>query len=88
VIVANVSFLGQEAPSDIRGAVIGVNNLIGSLGIIFAGYVGGQLFDLWKTTGPFAMMAALNAVLFITALIVRNRAASSILAHTIKSGDI
>ncbi len=73
VIVANVSFLGQEAPKEIRGAVIGVNNLVGSLGVIFAGYVGGQLFDLWMPTGPFAMMAILNILLFLAAFMVRQR---------------
>ena len=73
VIVANISFLGQEAPKEIRGAVIGVNNLVGSLGVIFAGYVGGQLFDLWMPTGPFAMMAILNILLFLAAFMVRRR---------------
>jgi MFS family permease len=74
-VIAGNALLGQEAPPRIRGAVVGVFGLVGTLGILFATIVGGQLFDRFSYSAPFTMMAGVNAVIVIWAFIVRTRAA-------------
>ena len=73
-VVSGNALIGQEAPPKIRGASIGVFGLVGTLGILFATFVGGQLFDRIGYGAPFTMMACVNAVIFIWAAIVRTRA--------------
>jgi MFS family permease len=72
-IVAGNALIGQEAPPRIRGAAIGVFGLVGTLGILFATFIGGQLFDRFGYGAPFTMMAGVNAVIFIWAMLVRYR---------------
>lgn len=74
VIVTAGSLLGQEAGWKNRGAVIGVFNLMGGVGIMTVGYVGGIIFDNIGRTAPFTAMGALNALLLAAALLVRWRA--------------
>jgi len=73
-VIAGNALLGQEAPPRIRGAVVGVFGLVGTLGILFATYVGGQLFDRFGYGAPFTMMAGVNGIIVVWALIVRARA--------------
>lgn len=72
-VVAGNALIGQEAPPRIRGAAVGVFGLVGTLGILFATFVGGQLFDKLGYGAPFTMMACVNAIIFIWAAIVRRR---------------
>jgi predicted MFS family arabinose efflux permease len=67
--------LGQEAPPQIRGASVGVFGLVGTLGILTATFLGGQVFDQFSYGAPFTMMAGVNAVVALWALIVILRAA-------------
>jgi MFS family permease len=73
VIVSAGALLGQEAPINIRGAVVGVFGLVGAIGILFATKVGGEIFDGISRTAPFVMMGILNAILMLFALWVRFR---------------
>ena len=66
--------VGQEARASLRGAIIGARDLMGGLGIMFAGFLGGVVFDAIGRTAPFTMMGILNAVLMVLALVVRFRA--------------
>jgi MFS family permease len=74
VIVTGGALLGQEVPAHNRGPLVGFYNAIGGVGILFATYVGGQLFDGIGRTAPFTMMGLLNLALFAVALLVRARA--------------
>jgi MFS family permease len=65
------ALIGQEAPIQERGAVIGGFNIAGAVGILFCSKVGGYLYDEVGPQGPFILIGALNAVVFIFALIVR-----------------
>ena len=65
------ALIGQEAPKDGRGAVVGVFGFFGAIGILLAASIGGYLFDAWMPAGPFVLMGAANATLFIIALSVR-----------------
>lgn len=73
VLIAALALLGQEAPKRMHGTIVGMFLLMGSLGVILASWVGGQLFDHWSKTGPFTLMGALNAVALIWAIVVRLR---------------
>jgi MFS family permease len=67
-IVAGNALLGQEAPPRIRGASVGVFGLIGTLGILFATVIGGQVFDRIGPGAPFTMMGAVNCIIVVLAL--------------------
>jgi MFS family permease len=73
-VVAGNALIGQEAPPRIRGAAVGVFGLVGTVGILFATFIGGQLFDRLGYGAPFTMMAYVNGVIFVWALIVRIKA--------------
>ena len=74
-VIAGNALLGQEAPPQIRGASVGVFGLVGTLGILSATFLGGQVFDKFSYGAPFTMMAGVNAVVALWALIVILRAA-------------
>jgi len=76
-IVAGNALLGEQSPARIRGAVVGVFGFIGTLGILFATLIGGQLFDKLYYAAPFTMMAAVNAIIAIWALFLRLKGAAS-----------
>ena len=71
VLIAAGALLGEEAPLRIRGAVIGVYGLLGGVGILFATYIGGLVFDNIGRTAPFVMMGLLNFMLLGIAAMVR-----------------
>ena len=77
VIAGNV-LLGQEAPARIRGAAVGVFGLVGTMGILFATVAGGQIFDVIGYGAPFTMMAGVNAVIAVWALLTFVRAGKAI----------
>jgi MFS family permease len=66
VIVGN-ALLGQEAPAKIRGASVGVFGLVGTVGILFATVIGGQVFDAFGPGAPFTMMAGVNVIIVVLA---------------------
>ena len=73
VLIAAGAVVGEEAPVKTRGAILGVFGLLGGVGIMFATYVGGLVFDNIGYTAPFVMMGILNALLLMLALAVRQR---------------
>jgi MFS family permease len=87
VIVASSALLGQEAPRDNRGPVIGFFNAVGGLGILFATGVGGIVFDTIGRTAPFTMMGLLNLLLLVAALAVRARLPAATPAPATPRGD-
>lgn len=66
-ILASQALIGQVAPLQARGAVIGVFTLCGSIGIFLAAIVGGSLFDVWRPSAPYVVMGGVSGVLFIVA---------------------
>jgi MFS family permease len=86
VIVSAGALLGQEAPTQIRGAVVGVFGLVGAIGILFATKLGGEIFDGISRTAPFVMMGILNASLMLFALWVRFRHGNTDSDHLSVSG--
>ncbi|ARN73228.1 MFS transporter [Oceanicoccus sagamiensis] len=69
-IIAGSALIGQEAPAERRGSILGVFSLIGAAGILLGTYFGGVVFDGVGRTAPFLMMGIVNAMVAITALVV------------------
>lgn len=72
-ILASQVLIAQEAPSAIRGAVIGMVGFFGALGILAISKIGGYTFDEWRPGSPFIIMAGANILLLAFAIWVRSR---------------
>jgi MFS family permease len=70
-ILSGQALVGQEAPEEIRGAVIGLFMLVGGIGLLTIGVIGGWLFDAWMPGGVFILVACGNVIVFIAALLLR-----------------
>lgn len=69
-ILAGQTLISQEADSPIAGSIIGVFSFFGAVGTLVGGWVGGQLFGLWRPGAPFILMGVLNALICAGALVV------------------
>jgi len=72
-IMSGAALVGQVAPEDIRGSVIGLFNVCGSIGILCITLVGGVVFDMWMPGAPFVVVGILNLFVCIVAALVRRR---------------
>ena len=70
-IVTSSVLIAQQSPARIRGAVIGLFNLFGAIGILVATKVGGVLFDAWREAAPFIIFGCLALVVLFWGLAVR-----------------
>jgi nitrate reductase NapE component len=70
-ILSGQALVGQEAPKELRGSVIGLFMLVGGIGLLTVGIVGGWLFDVWMPGGVFIMVAGGNVIVFVAALLLR-----------------
>ena len=66
--------ISQEAPKLKRGAVVGMFNTFGAIGIFIAVAIGGRLFDLYGGYAPFVLVGAMNLVVALLAIVVRIKA--------------
>ena len=62
--------IGQEAPAEQRGSIVGMFSFFGAAGVMFVTSVGGRLFDAIDPSAPFVMIGAINALLFVAAMVV------------------
>ncbi len=65
------ALVGQEAPEEVRGVIIGGFGFAGTLGIIFSTWIGGIIFDLWMPSAPFVFVGGLTWLVFFHALVIR-----------------
>jgi MFS family permease len=65
------TLIGQEAPRLQRGAVVGVFNTFGAIGILVSSWFGGMLFDSIAPAAPFVLIGIMNAAVAVLAIIVR-----------------
>ncbi len=63
--------ISQEAPKLKRGAVVGMFNTFGAIGIFIAVAIGGRLFDIYGGYSPFVLIGAMNVVVVMFAIVVR-----------------
>jgi len=66
--------ISQEAPVLKRGAVVGMFNTCGAIGIFVCVAIGGWLFDAVGGWGPFVLIGGLNAFVVLLAIITRIKA--------------
>ncbi|NTW54031.1 MAG: MFS transporter [Chlorobaculum sp.] len=67
------SLIGQEAPKEARGSVIGAFNISGAIGILFITTTGGRLFDGMSPKAPFLIVGAVNLIVMLGGLWLRAR---------------
>ncbi len=67
------TIIGQEAPTAERGAVVGMFNMMGAVGILVASSAGGRMFDSVAPSAPFVLIGSINTCIFIAALIIRQK---------------
>ena len=72
-LITGQVLIAQQAPRTIRGSVMGFFTVSGAIGIIIATTVGGLLFDLWRSAGPFIFLSLVNGALLCCALVLRNK---------------
>lgn len=72
-ILAGQTLISQEAEPRIAGSIIGVFSFFGALGTLMGGWVGGQLFGLWRPGAPFILMGCFNLLVCLAALWVSTR---------------
>ena len=70
-ITASQTLIGQEAPKEQRGAVIGVFSFFGAAGVMFITFAGGRLYDAIDPSAPFVLIGIVNAMLFVSAMLLR-----------------
>lgn len=76
MIVSSMALMAAVSSPQHRGALSGVYSFFGALGIIVASKLGGFLFDRFRETAPFAIVAVSSGlVLLATLLIITRRSA-------------
>ena len=68
------TLIGQEAPVASRGAVVGMFNTFGAIGILFGTAVGGRLYDSIGPHAVFVMVGGLSLLVVCYGLWVRRTA--------------
>ena len=68
ITVVGNALVGQEAPAQSRGSILGVFGVVGGIGIAVATLIGGELFDSIGKTAPFLMMVCFNLPIVAWAL--------------------
>jgi MFS family permease len=74
VFLGAQSLIGQEAPHNKRGSVLGAFNISGAVGILLITSTGGRLFDAIDPRAPFVVVGVINVLLFFASLYVRLKA--------------
>ncbi|MCC5825028.1 MFS transporter [Alkalimonas sp.] len=72
-IITSGVLIAQQTPAEKRGAVIGIFNLSGAVGILVSSLVGGYLFDHWDYSGPFVFIGCCALLVCIWGLMVRHK---------------
>lgn len=70
-MMASTALLGQEAPVPERGAIMAMNGLFGSIGIMIFTKGGGIWFDTLGPWAPFVIIGVVQVGLLLAAVLVR-----------------
>jgi MFS family permease len=71
--VSSQALVGERAPAERRGSIIGLFGVSGAVGILIGTAGGGWLFANIGPSAPFVLFGILNSVVFVWALVVRSR---------------
>lgn len=72
--VGAATLIGQEAPKESRGAVVGLFNMSGAVGILFCTAIGGRLYDSIGPHAVFEMVGSITVIVVLYAIWVRWKA--------------
>ncbi|MEE2002959.1 MFS transporter [Alkalimonas sp. MEB108] len=72
-IITSGVLIAQQTPPEKRGAVIGIFNLSGAVGILVSSLIGGYLFDHWDNSGPFVFIGLCALLVAVWGLMVRHK---------------
>ena len=72
-VITSQVLIQQQAPAAQRGSIIGMFGFAGAVGIMVCSYAGGMLFDSWLSSAPFVLLALLNGIVGIWALLVMGK---------------
>ena len=72
-VIASQVLIQQQAIPKYRGSIIGFFGMCGAFGIMVISWTGGKLFDVISEQSPFVLIAALNLVVIILALVLKSR---------------
>ncbi|MBN8280388.1 MAG: MFS transporter [Gammaproteobacteria bacterium] len=72
--VGAATLIGQEAPKESRGAVVGLFNMSGAVGILFCTAIGGRLYDSIGPHAVFEMVGTITVLVVLYAIWVRWKA--------------
>jgi len=70
-LLTSQALIGQEAPAQKRGAVVGAFSWCGAIGIMAFAAVGGRLFDSFSPAAPFMLVGAGTAAVMLAGIVVR-----------------
>jgi len=73
VFLGAQSLIGQEAPLEARGSIIGTFNISGAIGILIIAKAGGDLFDSMSPQAPFVIVGAINFLVMLGGAWLRAR---------------
>lgn len=76
-VIGAQTLIGKAAPEASRGAVIGMFNFSGAVGILIIGAVGGWAFDRFGPASPFIIVGVLNGLVGLLALLPGKPAAGT-----------
>lgn len=82
-VIGAQTLIGKAAPEASRGAVIGMFNFSGAVGILVMGAVGGWAFDHFGPVSPFIIVGVLNGLVGVAALVSPARGAVKPAAGTL-----
>jgi MFS family permease len=70
MIVSAQVLIASEAPTRVRGSVGGCFGLLGSASILATSFAGGFLYDSWRPSAPFGLIAFCNALVVLVGIAV------------------
>lgn len=79
--VSSQALVGEQAPPDRKGAVIGLFGVAGAVGILVATTGGGYLFAHLSPSSPFVLFGVLNLVVFIWSLLLSRSKSKHVLTE-------
>jgi MFS family permease len=70
MIVSAQVLIASEAPARVRGSVGGCFGLLGSASILATSFAGGFLYDAWRPSAPFGLIALCNGIVVLVGIAV------------------
>ncbi|WP_371189350.1 MFS transporter [Thalassotalea maritima] len=77
-IITSGVLIAEQTTTKNRGAVIGIFNLSGAIGILVSSIIGGYLFDHWNESGPFVFIGLCALAVFIWGCLAKSKISATL----------